>query len=92
MSDDSLLGPGQRWVPWPLPKFPEPRKVQTSEPRTWGPLCSRGLDYAVTGAPVASGTPGQVRKISTGRKARAMASEGLERLERSGLPENSKGS
>jgi hypothetical protein len=47
---------------------------------TWGPACARGAEYAVTGAPVASGTKAVVRKISTGRKTyRGMASEGLER-------------
>lgn len=34
----------------------------------WGNSCKRGVQYHVTGAPVASGTAGVVRKISTGRK------------------------
>lgn len=41
----------------------------------WGAACGRGAEYKVTGAPVAAGTKGQVRKISTGRKARGMASD-----------------
>lgn len=42
---------------------------------TWGPECARGIRYADTGAPVASGTKAVVRKISTGRKKyRGMAS------------------
>ena len=45
----------------------------------WGPECRRGCNYHTTGAAVASGTPGQVRKISVGRKSRGMASDGLER-------------
>lgn len=40
----------------------------------WGNPCKRGLDYARTGAPVAAGTAGVVRKISVGRKARGYAS------------------
>lgn len=44
----------------------------------WGAACQRGLQYAVTGAPVASGTAGVVRKISTGRKSRGMASDGVQ--------------
>jgi hypothetical protein len=41
----------------------------------WGRGCARGIQYATTGAPVASGTAGVVRKISTGRKHRGMASD-----------------
>lgn len=41
----------------------------------WGNECKRGLRYADTGAPVASGTKGVERKISTGRKARGSASD-----------------
>jgi hypothetical protein len=37
----------------------------------------RGCDYHVNGVDV--GGPGQVRKISTGRKARGMASDAYER-------------
>lgn len=37
----------------------------------WG----RPMPYKTTGAPVASGTKNQVRKISTGRKARGMSSD-----------------
>lgn len=40
----------------------------------WGNSCMRGIEYKSLGAPSASGTPGVVRKISTGRKARGMAS------------------
>ena len=44
----------------------------------WGYECARGIAYKNTGSPVDSGTPGQVRKISTGRKAhRGMASDSL---------------
>ena len=55
-----------------LPKGPVVEK--------WGNRCARGAAYALTGAPVASGTKAVVRKISTGRKKyRGMASDGLER-------------
>ena len=47
----------------------------------WGGACGRGVAYAVTGAPVASGTKGVVRKISVGRKARGSAADDLERHE-----------
>ena len=47
----------------------------------WGGACQRGIAYAVTGAPVASGTKGVVRKISVGRKARGSAADDLERHE-----------
>jgi hypothetical protein len=65
------------FVPW--------RTAETlSKPRnpydisTWGPECGRGIRYAQTGAPVASGTKGVVRKISQGRKSyRGMASDGV---------------
>lgn len=40
----------------------------------WGHECRRGIEYHQTGAPVASGTKGQVRKISTGRKQRHLGS------------------
>ncbi len=43
----------------------------------WGNFCGRGIRYATTGAPVASGTKGVVRKISTGRKHRGSASDDL---------------
>jgi hypothetical protein len=48
----------------------------------WGNSCKRGAQYHVTGAPVASGTAGVVRKISTGRKTdkdgkRRLASDDL---------------
>lgn len=43
---------------------------------TWGPECARGIRYADSGAPVASGAKGVVRKISQGRKThRGMASD-----------------
>jgi hypothetical protein len=44
---------------------------------TWGRECGRGIPYKNTGAPVASGTKGVVRKISTGRKHRGSASDDL---------------
>ena len=47
-----------------------------------GSECSRGLQYEVHDSPVASGTPGQVRKFSSGRKGRGMASGPVVRLER----------
>jgi hypothetical protein len=43
----------------------------------WGHECRRGIQYHQTGAPVASGTKGQVRKISTGRKPRHLSSDDL---------------
>jgi hypothetical protein len=69
------------YIPWPLTPPPRPVKVRNPlDSSTWGPACARGVEYAVTGAPVASGTKAVVRKISTGRKSyRGMASEGLER-------------
>ena len=39
----------------------------------------RGADYHVTGSPVASGTAGVVRKISTGRKSRGNAAADYDR-------------
>jgi len=46
--------------------------------KEWGSECGRGIRYKDVGAPVASGTPGQVRKISSGRKShRGMASDGV---------------
>ena len=48
---------------------------------TWGSECARGISYAETGAPVAAGTKGVVRKISTGRKARGSSSDDLARQE-----------
>lgn len=51
--------------------FGIPARVRVDQ---WGPSCQRGVAYANTGAPVASGTPGVVRKISTGRKARGYSS------------------
>lgn len=44
----------------------------------WGKnssACGRGAAYANTGAPVPAGTKGVVRKISTGRKHRGLASD-----------------
>src|ERR1035441_8958927 len=41
----------------------------------WGPSCRRGCDDKSTGAPVAAGTAGVVRKISTGRKSRGLSSD-----------------
>lgn len=48
---------------------------------TWGAECARGAPYATTGAPVAAGTPGVRRTISTGRKARGSSSADLARQE-----------
>lgn len=45
----------------------------------WGRQLARGINYQQTGAPVIAGTPGQVRKISTGRKARGKASDDYDR-------------
>lgn len=50
----------------------------------WGNACARGLPYKVTGAPVAAGTKGVERKISTGRKHRGSAAADLERKEKRG--------
>ena len=71
-------------------RYPGCPGVSTSDPHvnrspyvvsTWGPFCGRGMGYATTGAPVASGTKGVVRKISTGRKARGSASDDFDRQE-----------
>ena len=43
--------------------------------------CGRGINYAAQGIPVASGTKGVIRKISTGRKHRGMASDNYHALE-----------
>lgn len=65
----------------------------TSQPydeKYWGPggidisrwhkvECMRGASYHSTGAPPVSGAKNQVRKISTGRKERGMASDGYDR-------------
>jgi hypothetical protein len=72
MMRDPLLGPGQRWEPWPL------RSV-LSKSGTAGSTCGRGVPYKETGAPVASGTKGVRRNISAGRKSRGMASDDYER-------------
>ena len=74
-----------RYIPWLLTPDPaRPVKVRNPlDSSTWGTACARGAAYAVTGAPVASGTKAVVRKISTGRKKyRGMASDGLERQEK----------
>jgi hypothetical protein len=42
-----------------------------------GGECARGVRYIETGAPVKSGTAGQVRKMSSGRKHRGMSSDGV---------------
>lgn len=41
---------------------------------TWGPACGRGIQYKDMG-PVTDGQKGAIRKISTGRKHRGMASD-----------------
>lgn len=43
---------------------------------TWGPECARGIRYKDMGM-VTDGQAGAMRKISTGRKARGMASDGV---------------
>lgn len=43
---------------------------------TWGTACGRGAAYKDMG-PVVDGQKGAVRKISSGRKARGMSSDGL---------------
>jgi hypothetical protein len=43
----------------------------------WRRGCGQGIQYASTGAPAAAGTKAVIRKISTGRKARGMASDAL---------------
>jgi hypothetical protein len=50
------------------------QKHDVNDPRTWGSVCGRGFQYASTGAPSPTGTKAVVRKISTGRKSRGMAS------------------
>jgi hypothetical protein len=50
---------------------------------TWGLECGRGIRYAVLGSPVAAGTKAVMRKISTGRKHRGMASDGAVKTEES---------
>jgi hypothetical protein len=41
----------------------------------WGNECGRGIAYKNTGAVVTDGTANQRRSISSGRKARGMASD-----------------
>ena len=48
---------------------------------SWGSFCGQGIRYADTGAAVASGTKGAVRKISHGRKMRGSAADDLQRRE-----------
>ena len=62
----------------PRPIFAPRPGVSPYDISTWGPECGRGIAYHDTGAPVASGTKGVVRKITTGRKShRGLASDGL---------------
>jgi hypothetical protein len=42
----------------------------------WGSICGRGLRYADMGM-ITDGQKGAIRKISTGRKARGMSSDGI---------------
>lgn len=49
------------------------------QPHAWGYECQRGLQYHSTGAAVASGTAGVVRKLSVGRKARGSSFNDYER-------------
>jgi hypothetical protein len=75
VTQDPLLGPGQHWVPWPL-------RSLLPKSATAGTSCARGVPYKETGAPVAAGTKGVRRNISSGRKARGSASDDFERAER----------
>jgi hypothetical protein len=59
----------------PFCHWPRRYARQIYQPETWGNVCERGAAYKDAGAPAAAGTPGQVRKISDGRKARGMASD-----------------
>ena len=66
-----------RFVPPPFDEkywahFVYPAQVRTD---LWGSSCQRGVAYKDMGAPAAAGTPGQVRKISSGRKERGRASD-----------------
>jgi hypothetical protein len=63
----------------PHPYCHWPRRYTRSiyQPETWGSVCERGVPYRDAGAPAPAGTRGQVHKISTGRKARGMASDGV---------------
>jgi hypothetical protein len=67
------------WVLHPPPKPPKRRDPYDSS--TWGPVCARGIEYHQTGAPVAAGTPGVIRKLGTTRKARGMASDHIGKVE-----------
>lgn len=66
------------WWEWFHQPIFKPRTEQikrdVNDISTWGPECQRGLNYVTTGAPTAAGTPGQVRKFSSGRKERGYAS------------------
>jgi hypothetical protein len=66
-------------------EYVEQHGCEPHDERYWGPggvdlsrwgrgTCMMGLQYHQTGAAVASGTPGVVRKISSGRKTRGYAS------------------
>jgi hypothetical protein len=48
----------------------------------WGSECRRGPAYKQVGAPAIDGQAGAVRKISTGRKSRGMASDGWDHQHR----------
>ena len=56
-------------------KFWGPGGVDVSR---WGSACQRGIQYQDHG-PVTDGQRGAIRKISSGRKARGMASDSYER-------------
>jgi hypothetical protein len=62
----------------PRPIFAPRPGTNPYDVSTWGPECGKGIRYHDVGAPVASGTKGVVRKITTGRKShRGLASEEL---------------
>lgn len=68
------------FVRWPLRHLRAPVVRNPNDIGTWGAECGSGIRYADTGMPVPSGTPGQVRKMSQGRKAhRGLASSDYER-------------
>lgn len=72
------------WEEWFNSPGPAPHHEHARDPydvSTWGSTCAAGAAYADTGAPVASGQAGGVRKISTGRKHRGSAADDLERQE-----------
>lgn len=63
------------WYNRPAPAPSIERKRNPYDLSSWGPECARGVPYASTGPPPISGTAGNIRKISVGRKARGLASD-----------------